>query len=170
MLWINFRCYGYHQAPSDEASKILTAFICFYGVFQFTRLPFGPRRAPSYFQEQMATVVLNGLIYINCEMYLDDCIVYARGDDEFLKRLELVFRRFRYFGLLLKAKKCKFGMKAIEYVGRTISSEGLSMSQVKIESVLKFPKPKSVGFSKLFQELCSFSCYYSSNPSKNERP
>ena len=38
---------GYHQAPLDFASRILTAFICFYGLFQFTRLPFGPRRAPS---------------------------------------------------------------------------------------------------------------------------
>ena len=54
---------GYYQAPMDEQSKVLTAFICFYGVYQFTRLPFGPRRAPSYFQEMMATIVLNGLMY-----------------------------------------------------------------------------------------------------------
>ena len=78
---------GYHQAPMDAASKVLTAFICYYGVYQFTRLPFGPRRAPSYFQEMMTTVVLNGLIYTKCEMYLDDCIVFARGHDEFLERL-----------------------------------------------------------------------------------
>jgi hypothetical protein len=135
---------GYHQAPMANASKVLTAFICFCGVFQFTRLPFGPRRAPSYFQEQMAKVVLNGLIYMCCEMYLDDCIVYARGDDEFLERLEAVFRRFRCFGLYLKAKKCKFGMKSIEYVGRTISVTGISMSRAKIESILKFPKPTNL--------------------------
>ena len=102
---------GYHQAPMDAASKVLTAFICYSGVYQFTTLPFGPRRAPSYFQEMMTTVVLNGHIYTKCEMYLDDCIVFARGHDEFLERLERVFRRFRCFGLLLKAKKCRFGMK-----------------------------------------------------------
>ena len=40
---------GYHQAPMDAASKVLTAFICYSGVYQFTRPPFSPRRAPSYF-------------------------------------------------------------------------------------------------------------------------
>jgi hypothetical protein len=135
---------GYHQAPMDDASKVLTAFICYSGVYQFTRLPFGPRRAPSYFQEMMATIVLNGLLYTKCEMYLDDCIVFARGHEEFLERLERVFRRFRCFGLYLKAKKCRFGMKCIDYVGRQISSQGISMSKEKIEAVLNFVKPKTL--------------------------
>ena len=127
---------GYHQAPMDAASKVLTAFICYSGVYQFTRLPFSPRRAPSYFQEMMTTVVLNGHIYTKCEMYLDDCIVFARGHDEFLERLERVFRCFLCFGLSLKANKCRFGTKQIDYVGRQISSQGISMSKEKIESVL----------------------------------
>ena len=150
---------GYHQAPLDWAFKVLTAFICFYGIFQFTRLPFGPRRAPSYFQEMMATVVLVGLIYISCEMYLDDCIVYGRGNDEFLERLELVFQRFRRYGLYLKAKKCKFGMKLIDYVGRVISAEGISMSKQKIESVIKFPKPTT---EKALQSLLGLANYFRS--------
>ena len=42
---------GYHQAPLAFAARIFTAFIAFCGIYQFTRLPFGPKRAPSYFQE-----------------------------------------------------------------------------------------------------------------------
>ena len=61
---------SYHPAPLDAAFKVLTAFISYSGVYQFTMLSFGPRRAPSYFQEMMSTVVLNGLIYSKCEMYL----------------------------------------------------------------------------------------------------
>ena len=147
---------GYHQAPMDEKSKILTAFICFCGIYQFTRLPFGPRQAPSYFQEMMAKFVLNGLIYTKCEMYLDDCIVYAKGHEEFLERLELVFQRFEKFGLFLKAKKCRFGMKQIEYVGRTISSAGISMSRQKIDSVLNFPKPKTLTAIRSFLGLANY--------------
>ena len=63
---------GYHQAPLTFATRAYTAFITFSGVYQFTRLPFGPKRAPSYFQEIMATVVLIGLINMICEMYIDD--------------------------------------------------------------------------------------------------
>ena len=59
---------GYHQAPISLSTRIFTAFITFAGIFQFTRLPFGPKRAPSYFQEMMASVVLLGLIYFICEV------------------------------------------------------------------------------------------------------
>ena len=68
---------GYHQAPLTLATRAYTALITFSGVYQFTRLPFGPKRAPSYFQEIMATVVRTGLIYMICEMYIDDCTVLA---------------------------------------------------------------------------------------------
>ena len=60
---------GYHQEPLYAPHRIYTAFM---GVFQFTRLPFSPCRAPSYFQEQMVTAVLYSLIYNWCEIYLND--------------------------------------------------------------------------------------------------
>ena len=132
---------GYHQAPLTLAARVFTAFITFAGVYQFTRLPFGPKRAPSYFQEMMASIVLLGLIYNICEMYLDDCIVHAKGSDEFLQRLEIVFKRFSDKNIKLKASKCKFGLKLIEYVGRQISKAGISMSTTKIRAVQEFPKP-----------------------------
>ena len=135
---------GYHQAPLYPPHRVFTAFLCFCGLYQFTRLPFGPKWAPSYFQEQMITKVLQGLLYVSCEMYLDDCIVYVSNEDQFLTRLKQVFQRFRERGLLLKAKKCKFGLPQIEYVGRVISKEELSMSMVKIQSVLNFEKPRMI--------------------------
>jgi hypothetical protein len=51
---------GYHQAPMSFAARIFTAFIAFCGIYHYLRLPFGPKRAPSYFQEMMAAVVLAG--------------------------------------------------------------------------------------------------------------
>ena len=126
----------YHQATLYTPHRIYTAFPCSIGVFLFTRLPFGPCRVPSYFQEQMVTAVLYGLIYNCCEMYLDDYIVYRRGKAEFLKNLRKVFERFRLKILRLKAKKCGFGLKRIEYVGRVIDKDGLSMSKEKIKTVL----------------------------------
>ena len=135
---------GYHQAPLYKPHRIFTAFLCFAGIYHFTRLPFGPKRAPSYFQEQMATTVLGGLIYCICEMYIDDCIVYAKGSAEFLVRLEQVFQRFRFRKCYLKASKCKFGLSRVEYVGRVVDKDGLSMSEEKIQSVLDFLLPSDV--------------------------
>jgi transposase InsO family protein len=151
---------GYHQAPLHPESRSLTAFICFAGVFQFTRVPFGPTRAPSYFQEMMTAVVLCGLVYLICEMYLDDCIVFGRGNFEFISRLRLVFQRFDERKIFLKAKKCKFGLKKIGYVGKEISKEGINMSEDKIQHVLDFPKPMTntqlrsfLGLANYFREF-----------------
>ena len=87
---------------------------------------------------------------------MDDCIVYASNEDQFLTRLKEVFQRFRERGLLLKAKKCKFGLPQIEYVGRVISKEGLSMSMVKIRSVLNFEKPRNLHALRSLLELANY--------------
>ena len=72
--------------------------------------------------------------------------------------LERVFRRFRCFGLFLKAKKCRFGMKQIDYVGRQISSQGISMSKEKIESVYCLTQLFRIG--ELFQKFRTVSYQY----------
>jgi hypothetical protein len=84
------------------ASPVYTAFITYTGINQFKRLPSGLKRAPSYFQEMMASIVLNGLIYFMCEMYIDDCVLYAKGNKEFLERLEILFKRFQVKNIYLK--------------------------------------------------------------------
>jgi hypothetical protein len=107
----------------------------------------------------MASVVLIGLIYFTCEMYLDDCIVDSKGEKQFLERLKGVLERFRIHKIFLKPNKCKFGMAIVEYYGKEISKEGLSMSKKKIQKVLDFPKPKTIrGTNKLFPRLLFSPC------------
>ena len=147
---------GYHQAPLTFATRAYTAFITFYGVYQFTRLPFGPKRAPSYLQEIMATVVLAGLIYMICEMNRDDCTVFGDTNIEFVSRLKLIFERFRKHNLYLKASKCFFGYSEVEFVGKVVSEKGLQISRTKIQSLLDLP------LSTVSKQLKSFlgTAYY----------
>ena len=86
---------GYHQAPVSQSSIALTAFICFCGLFEYLRVPFDPKGAPSYFQHAMSSMVLAGLIYIICVVYLDDIIIHGRTAVEFLQNLRAVFERIR---------------------------------------------------------------------------
>lgn len=140
---------GYHQAPVSLASRVFTAFILFSGVYQFTRLPFGLKRAPSYFQEQMATLLV-GLIYFICELYLDDILVYGKTENEFITNLRTVFTRLDKHDLKLKAPKCFFGYEELEWVGKVVSSEGLQMSRSRIQKLIDFPQPV------VFKQLKSF--------------
>jgi transposase InsO family protein len=147
---------GYHQAPISLSTRIFTAFIAFCGVYHYLRLPFGPKRAPSYFQEMMAAVVLVGLVYFTCEIYLDDCIVHANDNDTFISRLETVFQRFEKHLLFLKPGKCKFGTPKVEFCGRVISKDGISMSDKKISQVLNFPLPVYAKQLKSFLGLANY--------------
>ena len=74
-----------------------------------------------------------------CEMYIDDCSVFGDNSIEFVSRLRSVFERFRNHNLYLKANKCFFGFKELEFVGKVLSEEGLKISCAKIQSVLDFP-------------------------------
>jgi hypothetical protein len=104
----------------------------------------------------MSSVVLVGLLYFICEMYLDDCIVHAQGEAQFLERLELVLIRFRERNIFLKPSKCRFGMSRVEYCGKEISKNGLTMSKKKIQKGLNFPMPQTAGQMKQFIGLVDY--------------
>ncbi len=76
---------GYHQTPSDLASRKLTA-------FRWNRVATGLKRAGPYFQRTMQNKVLNGLVYEICEIYIDDVLIH---DKEFLDNTRRVFERLR---------------------------------------------------------------------------
>ena len=68
----------------------------------------GLKGAASYFQRMMASKVLAGMLYSIVELYLDDILVYASDESEFIVRLRSVFERFRQYNITLNPKKCSF--------------------------------------------------------------
>jgi RNase H-like domain found in reverse transcriptase/Reverse transcriptase (RNA-dependent DNA polymerase) len=102
----------------------------------------GPKRSPSYFQHQMAFTVLAGLMYVICELYIDDLLIPGRTESEFLTNVRTVFERLRKHKITVKPSKCLFGVSSLEYVGHVIDSEGMTFHENKIRKVLKFDQPK----------------------------
>ena len=147
---------GYHQAPVSMNSIAYTAFICFCGLYEYLRVPFGLKGAPSYFQKMMTTVVLAGLIMVICEVNIDDIIIYACTALEFLVRLRKVFEKIREHKLLFHPKKARIGMKSIEYTGHMVDNTGLSFSPKKIQCVLDFPIPVMKQQIKMFLGLANY--------------
>ena len=74
----------------------------------------------------MAAIVLVGLIYVICEIYIDDVIIYAPTEIEFLKRMKQVFDRFRKHKLTFNPAKVRLGLSRVEYVGHVLDDTGLS--------------------------------------------
>ena len=75
---------GYWQIPVAEEDKDKTAFITRYGLFQFTRMPFGLSNSPATFQRVMH-LVLSGLIWSVVIVYLDDINIMGATFEETLQ-------------------------------------------------------------------------------------
>jgi hypothetical protein len=146
---------GYHQVLLDAATRKYAAFITDYGVFEPVRLWMGLKTAPSYFQQHMASI-LEGLLYIICELYLDDIIVSGSTEEDFIHNLRLVFQRLRERKVTLNPDKAKIGLSELEYVGRVINQHGQKMSTEKINKVLDFPLPKTGKNMKQFIGLVNY--------------
>jgi hypothetical protein len=126
------------------------------GVFEWNRVPMGLKGAPAYFQQVMATIVLAGLIYVTCELYLDDCIVYASTEEEFVERLRQLFLRFREHNITLNPDKVILGTREIEYVGHVLTTEGKYFTREKINQLIEITRPITAEQLKSFLGLANY--------------
>ena len=106
--------------------------------YEFNRCPFGLSQAPAYFQ-RLIHEVLKGITF--AFGYLDDILIFSPDNKTHLKHLEEVFQRLREADLKLKASKCNFFKKHIQYLGHLVSGEGIEPLPEKLEAVRKMPPP-----------------------------
>lgn len=85
---------GFHQIEMDPSDIQKTAFSTEHGLFQFCRMPFGLKNAPSTFQRVMDNI-LRGFQNEICMIYLDDIIIYSTSLDEHITKLRQIFDRLR---------------------------------------------------------------------------
>ena len=129
--------------PLSKQAQAYIAFMCDKGIFQWTRVPMGLKNAAAYFQRVVTDEVLSGLVNRICEIYIDDCIIHAKTEEEFLVRLRQILERCKKFNITINPEKCEFGMSEIEILGHTINSEGSTFSPKKLEEVFEMPLPKT---------------------------
>ena len=74
-----------------------TAFATHNRHWEFRVMPFGLANAPATFQRLM-DLVLSGLHWTHCLVYLDNIIVFAPTKEEHVRRLDLVLGRISKAG------------------------------------------------------------------------
>jgi hypothetical protein len=154
-LFLGVQPPDHHQTELHPDSRQYTAFTTTEGIYELIRLPFGIKSTPSYFQAEMANS-LRGLLYNICEVHLDDVIIYGRTQEEYLENLSTVLERLHATGVSVNPAKCRFGLKSVEYVGHVVDSQGLTMSDKKIEKVVDFKLPATVKQLRSFLGLVNF--------------
>ena len=131
------------------------AFVTSSGLYEWTVMPFGLCNTPRTFARLME-LVLKGLHWKICLIYLDDMIVMGRTFEEELGRLKEEFQRLARAGLKLKPKKCFLFQKRVSYLGHVVTGEGIAADPEKVEQVRTWPTPENSTEVKSFLALASY--------------
>ena len=131
---------AFHQIPLADAAIPLTAIITPFGLFEFTRMPFGLCNAAQAFQRFM-DLVTRGLegVYV----YIDDILVVASTEQEHRSRLLALFRRLQDYGLVVNPAKSILGAQSVDFLGFHLSAGGLRPLDAKVEAIARFPPPRT---------------------------
>jgi hypothetical protein len=146
---------GFHQIPMNPNSIEKTAFSVENGHYEYTRMPFGLKNAPSTFQRLMDNV-LRELQNKICLVYVDDIVIFSTSLEEHLINLRLVFDRLREANLKIQLDKSEFLQKTVEFLGHVVSPDGIKPNPTKIRAVQNFPLPKNPKEIKAFIGLAGY--------------
>jgi hypothetical protein len=132
---------GYHQLKIRECDILKTVFISRYGLYEYMVMSFGLTNALANFMYLMNKVFMEYMDKF-VVVFIDDILVYSRGEEE---HLCLALQKLREHRLYDKLSKCEFWMKQVAFLGHVISKGGISVDPSKDQDVLSWNAPTSVG-------------------------
>ena len=146
---------GYYQFPLERNTAEKLAFITTKGLYEFKVLPMGISNAPSIFQRTM-DVILSGLAWHCCCVYLDDILVFSKTFEEHLLHLDMLFTRLAEHKIYLKISKSNFCMHEVKYLGHILSRNGIRPNPEKIKEVMDCKPPTDQASLRRFLGLANY--------------
>ena len=136
-------------------AKHKTAFICHLGLLQYHRIPFGLTNAPATFQCSTSQL-FSGQEWSYVFVYLDDILIASNSMGEHVEHIQRVMGRLGEAGLRLRSDKCVFATTSIQYLGHTLTPEGVKPNDTKVTAVKEFPGQEKVRQGKDFSGRAAF--------------
>jgi hypothetical protein len=109
--------------------------------------------APAVFSRLMDTI-MKGVS--NVIRYVDDVLIHSARHKARISHLRHAIQRTHKARLALNPKMCIFGSTKVEYLGHTISSDGVIPGNNKTQAVKEITEPKTMKQLKSFIGLANF--------------
>lgn len=148
---------AYHQFGIHKDSRKLTAFTTeSKGLWQYTRVPFGLKNAPSFFQKAMDEI-LGSMRWDFVLAYIDDVIIYSRDFESHLAHIDRVLNALKEVGMTIDERKCFFAYESLNLLGHRINRLGLMTQPEKVKAIQNLPFPTT---AKGMQRVLGQFTYY----------
>jgi hypothetical protein len=89
-------------------------------------------------------------------VFIDDILVYSRGEEEHKEHLCLALQKLRENMLYAKLSKCEFWMNQVAFLGHVVSKGGIFVDPSKVQDVLSWNAPTSVSDIQSFLGLAGY--------------
>lgn len=146
---------GYHQIQLAEKDRLKTAFSVNNGKYEFCRLPFGLKNAPSIFQRTIDDILRED-IGKTCQVYMDDIIIFSPDEYSHLEHIQNILRKVENAGMRISPEKSRFFKKKVEFLGFIITEHGIKTCPDKVRDIEEFRVPQSLKALRSFLGLAGY--------------
>lgn len=147
---------GYYQMPIVEEDRHKSGFtVPGRGVFEWCVTAMGLMNAPPSFQRAME-VVLSGLNWICCLVFIDDIIIFSATWEDHLRDVAAVLKRFADVGLKIKITKCQIARTSVKFLGAVVSRAGIAPDPARVSAIKDARAPTSLAETRRFLGLCNW--------------
>ena len=131
---------GYSQVLLEEDSRKYTAFDSPAGALEHCVMPQGFRNSGPWYQKDMEGV-LRELLWRALLQYLDDSLLYAKGEANLKPVLEKYFDLLDQHNIKLHPDKLVLFTRTLVWCGKQLSKNGIKPAPHRVETALNMAEP-----------------------------